>query len=320
MDIPSIPVVFSNKQGLKLFGILHAPEGGRAGDTAIVILSPGIKSRVAPHRLYVKMAKRFVEDGYTVFRFDFYGLGDSEGEVDVELTPDLYGSIQVGRYIEDTMAALDWLEAEHGLNKFIISGLCGGAITGLLAGARDRRIDSIIGLGIPVILDSTRFRGMASQFLTSKELDEWRAGYIKNLLSLESWARLLTFKSDYRALFKSFANPLRRLFGKTNGEEPPVSEPADDNFNELFPEAFEAFVATPRKMLLLFGEDDRLFFEFEEKFLGRHGSRFERYRELCDVQLVSGARHIFELPEQLDEMLVKASSWLKEHYPLSPGA
>jgi pimeloyl-ACP methyl ester carboxylesterase len=315
MDMPSIPIVFDNKQGLKLFGILHIPKERASGDTAIVILSPGIKSRVAPHRLYVKMAREFVAAGFPVFRFDFYGLGDSEGEVDVEQTADLYGSIQVGRYVEDTIAALDWLEAEHGLRKFILSGLCGGAITGLLAGAQDRRVDSIIGLGIPVILDSNKFRGMASQFLTSKELDEWRLGYLKNLLNVQSWIRLLTFKSDYRALFRSFGNPVRKLFGKSQGEKPQAPAPLADNFNDLFPGAFEAFVATPRKILLLFGESDRLLFEFEEKFLGRHGPRFEQYRGLYDVQLVSGARHIFELPEQLDEMLGKASAWLEKHYP-----
>jgi len=296
MEIPSIPVVFDNKQGLKLFGILHLPEGRAAGDTAIVILSPGIKSRVAPHRLYVKMARKFVEAGYPVLRFDFYGLGDSEGEVEVEQTADLYGSIQVGRYVDDTLAALDWLESEHGIGRFILSGLCGGAITGLFAGARDRRVDAIISLGIPVILDSTKFRGMASQFLTSRELDEWRTGYLRNLLNLQSWTRLLTFKSDYRALVRSFTVPLRKLFGKPGDEKPSAPAATEDNFNDLFPEAFEDFVARPRKMLLLFGEDDRLFFEFEDKFLRQHGARFEQYREFYDVQLVSGARHIFELP------------------------
>ena len=210
---------------------------------------------------------------------------------------------------------VDWLESEHGLRKFILSGLCGGAITGLFAGARDRRVDSIISLGIPVILDSTKFRGMASQFLTTRELDEWRMGYIRNLLNLKSWTRLLTFKSDYRALARSFANPLRKLLGKHGEEKPSTPAAAEDNFNDLFPDAFEEFVAKPRQMLLLFGEDDRLFFEFEDKFLRRHGTRFEQYREFYDVQLVSGARHIFELPEQLDEMLGKASTWLEEHYP-----
>jgi len=37
-----------------------------------------------------------------VLRFDFYGLGDSEGEIREPMLADLYGSIQMGRYVKDT--------------------------------------------------------------------------------------------------------------------------------------------------------------------------------------------------------------------------
>ena len=41
-----------------------------------------------------------------MFRFDFYGLGDSEGEVDEAYLADLYGSVALGRYVDDTRDAL----------------------------------------------------------------------------------------------------------------------------------------------------------------------------------------------------------------------
>ena len=43
------------------------------------MLSPGIKMRVGPERLYRRMSEAFVAQGYSVFRFDYHGLGDSEG-------------------------------------------------------------------------------------------------------------------------------------------------------------------------------------------------------------------------------------------------
>ena len=44
---------------------------------AIILLNAGIAHRVAPHRLYVNMARRFADMGFTVLRFDFSGVGDS---------------------------------------------------------------------------------------------------------------------------------------------------------------------------------------------------------------------------------------------------
>ena len=77
---PSVtPITFDNLDGLRLFGILHQPAVPREGAETILILSPGVKMRVAPHGLYNKLAARFVAMGYPVLRFDFHGLGDSEG-------------------------------------------------------------------------------------------------------------------------------------------------------------------------------------------------------------------------------------------------
>ena len=88
-----------------------------ARDVAVVLLSPGVKTRVAPHRLYNKMAAALTAQGFTVLRFDFYGLGDAEGDVPLRLLRDLYGSVALGRYVNDTKDALDWLARTHGYTR-----------------------------------------------------------------------------------------------------------------------------------------------------------------------------------------------------------
>ncbi len=200
--INSTPVSFLNKDGHKLSGILHKPEDIYCKKECIIILSPGIKSRVAPHRLYVKMAKAFFELGFPVLRFDFYGLGDSEGDIEEKYAADFYGSVQAGRYINDTLCAMNWLEKEHNFSTFILSGLCGGAITGLLAGAKDNRVKGLHSLSIPVIFDSSNI--VYDEFLTLHELKNNRTQYIGKLFSpsaWRSWIRFITFQSDYRLIF-----------------------------------------------------------------------------------------------------------------------
>lgn len=294
---------FVKPNGRSLYGMLHTVEE-RRGDTGIIILSPGIKNRVAPHRLYVKMAKLFQEMGYEVFRFDPEGLGDSDGEIEVALAADLYRSIQTGRFIEDTVEAMNWMERERGISRFILSGLCGGAITGLLAGADDPRVMGLLSLGIPVILDGSAVDG--SQFVTDGQLDRLKMGYVKKLADPKSWIRLLTFRSNFAMLFKSF-------FRKKKPQEP--GQP--DNYNPLFSQAFERFAAAGKKMFLIFSGADRLYWEFQEKFLERHGALAERYRELYSIHVTEEANHIFSFEEWQRDMLSVSSAWLTDNFPVS---
>jgi hypothetical protein len=298
-------VRFVKPNGRALYGMLHTVEE-RRGDVGIIILSPGIKNRVAPHRLYVKMAKLFQKMGYEVFRFDPEGLGDSEGEIDVALAADLYRSIQTGRFIEDTVEAMNWMERERGVSRFILSGLCGGAITGLLAGADDHRVAGLLSLGIPVILDGSAVD--SSQFVTEGQLERLKKGYLKKLTDPKSWVRLLTFRSSFGMLFKSF-------FRKKKPQDP--GQP--DNYNPLFSKAFESFAAAGKKMLLLFSGADRLYWEFQEKFLERHGALAERYSDLYAVHVTNEANHIYSFEEWQRDMLSVSRAWLTDNFPVSRG-
>ena len=134
------PVTFLNRKGLRLFGILHTPLADSQHDFVVMLLSPGVKMRVGPQRLYLRLTERLLDLGISVLRFDFHGLGDSEGELPEAQLRDVYNHIEVGRYVEDTIDAMDWMQQNYGSKRFLLSGLCGGAITGLLAGDRDARV------------------------------------------------------------------------------------------------------------------------------------------------------------------------------------
>jgi alpha/beta superfamily hydrolase len=201
------PVTFPNRQGHALAGILHEP-GTPKSEVGVVLLSPGVKNRVAPHRLYVKLARDLASEGWTVLRFDFHGLGDSEGELTDEFLADLYGAIQVGRYIADTRAALDWMQQTLGIRRFVVGGLCGGAITGLLAGVDDPRVVGLLAIGIPVILDSTTIDPV--RYMTAGQLKGIRNQYIAKLRDPRSWLRFITLKTDLRLLTRSLLSSVAR--------------------------------------------------------------------------------------------------------------
>jgi hypothetical protein len=312
------PVVFPNRSGHRLFGMLHPSRIGEPRETGVILLSPGIKSRIAPHRLYVKLADRFTGMGFSVFRFDYHGLGDSEGEVHERNLADFYGSIQKGRYVDDTLAAMDWMEREQGIRSFIMGGLCGGALTGLFAAAKDRRAVSLFGLGIPVILD-----GAGRDYYDSAsegQLARLREKYLGKLLDPASWLRLVTFRTDFRLLFKSLFRPVLKAAGDGTGEgggetAAPAAEgegeTGNGNFNRLFPPAFFSMVSARKRILLVFSEKDRLYWEYDEKFYRPYRSRIDGSGDSVEVYVAKDANHIFSFQEWQADMMDKVCSWIR---------
>jgi uncharacterized protein len=308
-----VPVTFPNKDGHQLFGMLHQPERVRDPKVAILLLSPGVKMRVAPYRLYTKMAERFAALGYPVLRFDFHGLGDSEGTAPEPLLADLYGATQVGRYVADTVCAMDWMQRTYGTTKFIASGLCGGALTGLLAAQRDERITSLLGLSIPVILDGSNID--ASKYMTDEQLKRTRLKYLRKLRLWDpevwrSWRRFLSFQSHYSLILKSIAKPLLARVRPAPPAETAAAPKEADNTNPHFAPSLLRMVSSARRVLLLFAETDRLLFDFEAKFMQRHRAAVERHGASFEMHVTKQANHIFSFSEWQEDMLDHASRWL----------
>jgi uncharacterized protein len=305
------PATFLNRKGLRLFGVLHTPSGQEPGDLVVLLLSPGVKMRVGPQRLYLQMTEALVRLGLTVFRFDFHGLGDSEGRLPEELLRDVYNHIEVGRYVDDTIDAMNWMQQTYGCRRFLLSGLCGGAITGLLAGERDPRVAGLLGLGITPVLASRA--ADASRYMTVGQVEASQQMYLRRLFNPKAWFRLLTFQTDNRLIRRILALWARKILRRA---PPPPAAPAPegDNANPLFPPAFFGMLSRRRPMLLVFGGSDRLHWEYEEKFVSRHREQLAALPPLVDVHVVDLANHVLSLREWQDEMLSVSTRWLKRHF------
>ena len=124
--------IYANQ--LYLSGALHLPEGAQHRKVPLIVLLHGfVGSKVGEHRLFVKAARYFTEIGYAVFRFDFSGCGESDGD---------YADVTVTKQLSEVQAVLDYVSKlpEVDANNIILIGhSLGGAVASLTA-AKDRRI------------------------------------------------------------------------------------------------------------------------------------------------------------------------------------
>ncbi len=305
---------FTGTGGARLFGIVHEPTGPVREDVAVLLLSPGVKNRVAPHRLYNKLSTTLAAEGFRVLRFDFYGLGDSEGELNIDLLADFYRSVQLGRYVEDTKLALGWMQQTFGCRQIVVGGLCGGALTGLLATVEDGRIAGVFGLGIPVPLDGSG--GAASAHVTVGQLRWMRAGYVQKLADPASWLRFLTFKTDYKTLVKSLVVGQRGKKAAPAVPAAPSAVEAPSNTNPYFAPALLGMLSRNVPALLIFSGADRLAWEFEEKFRRPNATAFAKFEPyLATVHEIPHANHVLTFREWQQEAFGHIVQWLDRHFP-----
>jgi len=197
-------VAFENAAGQTLHGVLHLPATRARSPLGVILLTPGQQCRIGPWRSYVRLARRLTGLGVPVLRFDFHGLGDSDGEhPHGQLLVDLYGFVQSGGFVDDVRAAARFFAREAGVSRFVFAGLCGGATTGLLAAT------SIPGIYGHALLDLrvTEMSAARQRHLETNAAELLRArpatapavlrGYVARALDAGAWRRLLTGGSDY---------------------------------------------------------------------------------------------------------------------------
>ena len=90
-------------------------------------------------KLIFRVARAFDDLGFPTLRFNFRGVGGSEGAFDE------------GRgERDDVRAAVDWLAERHPDVDLVVAGFSFGAWTGLPVGCADPRVTHVVGLGVPM--------------------------------------------------------------------------------------------------------------------------------------------------------------------------
>jgi len=160
------PFFFGRSERL-LFGTYHAPAVRSPRLGAVLLCNPFGQDAIYAHRIYATLAAKLSKLGQHVLRFDYYGTGDSAGEVEE-------GS--QAAWLEDILEAHQELLASSGASRVIWVGLRYGATLAVLASqSLPRALASLI-LWDPVVDGTAYLQELAQAHATfmQQELRGWR--------------------------------------------------------------------------------------------------------------------------------------------------
>lgn len=168
-----------------LIGILSRPR--QAATRGVLVVVGGPQYRAGSHRQFTLLARALAAQGIPVLRFDYRGMGDSEGAArDFEAVS------------ADLRAAIDeFFRQVPTLRDVVVWGLCDGASAALFYAAGDPRVAGLALLNPWV-------RSTASYARTTL-----RHYYLARLRQGEFWRKLLGGRFDVRAAAASLRQLLQ---------------------------------------------------------------------------------------------------------------
>lgn len=272
--------------GDQLLGILHrAREQARTGRAGVLVVVGGPQYRVGSHRQFTLMARVLAEAGVPVMRFDYRGLGDSEGAART------FESIG-----DDIRAAIDaFIQAVPGLESVVLWGLCDAASAILMNAAQDPRV-----AGLVLVNPESRSADTEAQAYL-------RHYYVGRLLQKSFWRKFASGDVNIAASVRSLLATVRDA-GAGSRRAAPVQQ---TSYVERMLTGFRAFQGPV--LLLLSGRD--LTANAFESLAGKSPA-WKRVLGAERVKLVRlpNADHTFSSRASLEEGTAAVLVWMRESF------
>lgn len=185
-----------------LVGIASVPAAPCARGVLIVVGGP--QYRIGSHRQFALLARHLAAHGIAAMRFDYRGMGDSDGEErDFETIHD------------DIRAALDaFVDAVPGLADVVLWGLCDGASAAAMYAPGDARVRGLVLLNPWVRTDDSVARTTLKHH------------YRDRLRDPAFWRKLARGRFDYAGSLTSMLKLVRTAFaGRAAAQDGPAALP-----------------------------------------------------------------------------------------------
>lgn len=274
----------------ELIGILNVPDTPpRRG--VIFVVADGPQYRAGVQRQFVTLARAMEKAGYAALRFDYRGMGDSEG---------IHRGFE--HVNEDIKAAIDALLAHcSSLEEVVLWGECDSSAAVLFYAYKDTRIKGISIANPWVRTAEGRSKTIVKHY------------YLNRLIEKEFWKKLFSgnfkFKDSFIALWRNAVNVmrLRNHYKASQNTAPDMSDSGQPLPIRL---AYGLDKFEGEKLLILSGND-----WIAKEFLEIVDASPQWQKLLNDEKLqqyeIPGADHSFSTKSSRNELIRLNLEWLK---------
>ena len=279
-----VPVEFTCNHK-RLYGILHVPDIIDEPSTIIIIITGGPQVRTGAHRLYVQLSRFLCEHNWPSLRFDYEGLGDSEGDF-------------VGfQYAESSIAAaMNFLQNKFKSKlNFIIWSLCDGATAiALYAVMYPKYISGLILCNPLVITEQGLARSIISHY------------YGNRFFNKEFLLKLVRFELDLKSTIKSLYGYLKNAKFFKN-----VKSGCPDSVEKLPDMVINSLSIFGKPIRIILSPDDIVANNFQDELNKNKAIHKEYKTNMIISHIIKGADHTFvgsEAKEKMFTITLKAIS------------
>ncbi len=276
MSVRVKPIVF-DCEGQQLVGNLHEPAEPRTRGVLIVVGGP--QYRIGAHRQFLLLARQLSAAGFPVMRFDYRGMGDSDGE-----------NLGFENIQADLGAAADTFVRQcPQVKELVIWGLCDAASAALFYVNRDPRIAGLVLLNPWVRTEQSLARSYLKEY------------YLARLFQRGFWQKLLAGRfrpvQSLRGLFETWRTGASRQSGDADAATLPGR-------------MRQGLAAFDGPVLIALSENDLTAGEFRDQ-AGSEAWQSALARPNVQIESIAGADHTFSRAEWRERVAHLSLSWLE---------
>lgn len=175
------PQFFRNRDGRRLFSVLHEADSNASRDRAVVFCAPLFEEKLWSHRVLVNFARFLATRGISSLRFDYFGDGESEGR---------FEQASVRSRIADVDDAVAHCRQLTGAAQVYVHGLCYGATLGTCAALANDVVAGAVAWA--PVMDGERYAGellrahLSAQMVVHRKIVHDREALVRQIMADEA--------------------------------------------------------------------------------------------------------------------------------------
>lgn len=269
----------------RLLGIATQPD--LPADTGVLILVGGPQYRAGSHRQFTLLARQLAAQGIASMRFDYRGMGDSEGEA------------RTFEQVDDDIRAATNTFIEHvpAMQRVVIWGLCDAASSALFYAHTDTRISGLILLNPWVHTEAGAVRNRLRHY------------YLDRLMQRSFWTKLLSGKIQLGESVSDLTKSAQSVISAEHSSPLKCCDPrhGSPGYIERMLHGLQKFQG---EALLLLSGNDMVAQEFMT--LMQHDKRWRKASRASNISrdILKNANHTFSSQTWRGEAANRTAQWL----------